>query len=168
MPPAAGMVRIQAQIMRAAMLHLMALERLAVPIPIAFTLWGWGRVPAAVVLPDAVAGAQAAPAVATVIEVQAVIDWPSLVRYRLQFAEVAAQKRPVWLAAHVDLLAEQLRMLCVAGKGGGALSRLGEELGATRQALSQLLKKHRYSTTTGEKELSAATPFDGMGARRTA
>lgn len=129
--------------------------------------WGWSSDSESG--PEATDGVTSDSAIATpVIEAQDVSDWPSLVRYRQQFAGVSAQKRPAWLAAHVDRLAEQLRMLCVAGKGGGALSRLGEELGATRQALSQLLKKHRYSTTTGEKELSAATPFDGMGARRTA
>lgn len=129
--------------------------------------WGWGSDSASeAVAPDGVASDSAT--VASVIDAQDVSDWPSLMRYRLQFAEVAAQKRPAWLAAHVDLLAEQQRKLCAAGQGGGALSRLGEELGATRQALAPLLKKHGYNPTTGEKEQPAATPFTGMGARRAA
>lgn len=129
--------------------------------------WGWGSDSAseAVALDDVTSASATA---ASVIEAQDVSDWSSLVRYRQQFAGVSAQKRPAWLAAHVDLLAEQLRMLCVAGKGGGALSRLGEELGATRQALAPLLKKHGYNPTTGEKEQPAVTPFTGMGARRAA
>lgn len=129
--------------------------------------WEWSSDSASeAVAPDGVASDSAT--VASVIEAQDVSDWPSLVRYRLQFAEVAAQKRPVWLAAHVDLLAEQLRKLCAAGQWSGALPRLGEELGATRQALAPLLKKHGYNPATGEKEQPVATPFTGMGARRTA
>ena len=123
----------------------------------------WLKVQAAA-LPGAVVSESPAPA----IEAQDVTDWPSLVRYRQQFAGEAAQKRPSWLAAHVDLLAAQLRQVCSAGQGRGALGRLGKELGTTRQALAGLLEKHQYSTTTGEKVQPAATPFTGMGERRTA
>ena len=123
----------------------------------------WLKVQAAA-LPGAMVSESAAPA----IEAQDVTDWLSLVRYRQQFASVAAQKRPVWLLSHVDLLADHLRQVCAAGQGRGALGRLGEELGATRQALAGLLEKQQYSKTTGEKVQPVATPFTGMGARRAA
>lgn len=59
---------------RTMMLHL---ERLAAPIPVAFTLWGWGQAAAAVALPDAVIEAPAAPAIAsrpkTVQELEALL-----------------------------------------------------------------------------------------------
>lgn len=113
-------------------------------------------------------GATASELAAPATEAQDVTDWASLVLYRQRFAGVVAQKRPAWSADHVAVLAEQLRQACTAGQGRGALGRLGEELGATRQALAGLLEKHQYSTTTGEKERAAATPFDGMGARKTA
>lgn len=129
--------------------------------------WGWGSDSESE--PVASDGVTSASAIATpVIEAQDVSYWPTLVRYRLQFASVAEQQRPVWLSEHVSVLAGQLHGEHQAGRGRGALKRLSEELGATRQALAQLLKKHRYSTTTGEKEQPVATPFDGMGARRTA
>lgn len=105
----------------------------------------------------------AAPAIA----VQDVTDWPSLVRYRLQFADVAAQKRPAWLSAHVSLLAGALREECKKGYGRGALGRLATALGATRQALAGVLKKHQYNTTTGEAPQATATPFANLGARGT-
>ena len=86
-----------------------SLSRLAVPVSVAYELWGWGRAVAAV-QSDVVA--DTAPA----IEVQDVIDWPSLVRYRLQFASVAAQKRPVWLPGHVEILAARLHEEHQAGQ----------------------------------------------------
>lgn len=141
------------------------LERLAVPIPIAFTLWGWGRAAAPVALPGAVAGAQAAPAAAAVIEVQDVTDWPSLVLYRLQFASVAAQKRPVWLPGHVAILAARLHEEHQAGRGRGALGRLAGELGSVRSTVGELLKKHDFNQATGEKLQAPATPWSGMGGR---
>lgn len=140
---------------------MQVLERLAVPIPVAFTLWGWGRATAAVALPDAVAGTQAAPAV----EAQDVTDWPSLVRYRGQFASLAAQKRPVWLPGHVEILAARLHEDHQAGRGRGALGRLAGELGAVRSTVGELLKNHGFSQATGEKLQTPATPWSGMGGR---
>lgn len=148
---------------RQEMMHV--LERLAVPVPIAFTLWGCGRAGAPVALPDALAGTQAAPAASAVIEAQGVSDWPSLVRYRSQFASLAAQKRPLWLPEHVALLAGRLNEEHQAGRGRGALGRLASELGAVRSTLGERLIKHGFSSATGEKKKTPATPWSAMGGR---
>lgn len=144
------------------------LERLAVPISIAFTLWGWGRAAAVVTLPNAAADTQVAPT----IEAQDVSDWPSLVQYRLQFAHLIKQKRyqelPGWLPEHVALLAGQLQQECAAGRKRGALGRLAKELGYVRgQRVSELLKDAGYDVNTGEKPKPKATHWDGAGARDT-
>lgn len=108
------------------------------------------------------AGAPATPAIAA----QDVTDWPSLVRYRRQFADNKVfQRRPEWLPAHVALLAGQLQQECSAGHGRGALGRLAQELGAVRSTVGELLKKHDYSTTTGEKQQPPATAWSGLGSR---
>lgn len=135
-----------------------SLSRLAVPVSVAYELWGWGRAVAAV-QSDVVA--DTAPA----IEVQDVIDWPSLVRYRLQFASVAAQKRPVWLPGHVEILAARLHEEHQAGQGRGALGRLAGELRAVRSTVGELLKKHDFNQATGEKQQAPATPWSGLGGR---
>ena len=105
-----------------------SLSRLAVPVSVAHELWGWGRA-VAVAQSDAVADTAAA------IEVQDVTDWHSLVRYRLQFASLAAQKRPVWLPGHVEILAARLQEEHQAGRGRGALGRLAGELRAVRSTV---------------------------------
>lgn len=103
-----------------------------------------------------VRGMQTVPA----IEAQDVTDWLSLVRYRQQFAGVAAQRRPAWPSAHVALLAGQLQQAHAAGQQRGALGRLAKELqSTTRQSLSGLLQKHSYNTTTGQQAQTAANPF---------
>lgn len=107
------------------------------------------------------ASAQAAPA----LQAADVVDWPSLVRYRQQFSSLAPQKRPSWLDGHVRLLAGQLQAECVAGKSRGALARLGEELGGTRQALEGLLERHGYDKQSGKQAQTAANPF-GVARRR--
>lgn len=86
------------------------------------------------------------------------IDWPSLVRYRLQFVETAVQARPAWLSSHVGVLATRLCRECESGQGRGALGRLAEEIGISRQAAAELLKKHRYEAATGYK-ISDAEPW---------
>ena len=110
---------------------------------------------------QSVAGAQAAPA----IEAQGVTDWSSLVRYRLQFASWAAQKRPAWLLEHVEILAAQLHEEHQAGRGRGALGRLAGELGSVRSTVGELLKKHGFNQATGEKQQALSTPWSGIGGR---
>lgn len=106
---------------------------------------------------------QAAPA----LQPADVVDWPSLVRYRQRFVGLAHQKRPAWLNSHVGLLAGQLQAECEAGNSRGALARLGTELGGTRQALADLLKRHGYDAQSGKQAQTAASPF-GPFARRKA
>lgn len=125
--------------------------------------WGWGSDSAS----EAVAsdGVTSDSAIATaVIEAQDVSDWPSLVRYRLQFADVSAQKRPAWMAEHVALLAARLHEEHRSGRAKGAPERLAKELGYKRgERVRQLLEGAGYNSTTGTKP---AGHFDGMGARR--
>jgi hypothetical protein len=106
------------------------------------------------------AGTPAAPAAAAMIVAQDVTDWPSLVRYRQQFANLEPQKRPAWLASHVALLARQLQQAHAEGQQRGALGLLAKNLsGVTRQSLSDLLRRHGYSTTTGQQAHTSANPF---------
>lgn len=136
----------------------------AVRMRIAHELWGWGRtvaaVPAAVALQDMAAATPPASA----IEAQDVTDWPSLVRYRLQFASLAAQKRQEWLPGHVEILAARLHEEHQA-RGRGALDRLAGELGLARSTVGELLKKRGFDQATGEKQQVTATAWSGMGAR---
>ncbi|MDH0362529.1 hypothetical protein N5J23_08135 [Comamonas aquatica] len=136
------------------------LGKLALPVPKAHELWGWGRVVAVVAQPDTVAETTPAPA----IETQDVTDWPSLVRYRLQFASLAAQKRQGWLPGHVEILAARLHEDHQA-RGRGALDRLAGELGLTRSTVGELLKKRGFNQATGEKQQAPATPWSGAGGR---
>jgi len=128
----------------------------AIRMRLANELWGWGRVAAVQAQPEAVTSTQQ-------LQAQDVNDWPSLVRYRLQFIETPAQSRPKWLPAHVEVLAERLRSEHECGKGRGALRRLAEEMEGTHQALRDLLKRHRYDAATGKRIPSAVTPFTGIG-----
>ncbi|MDR2297822.1 MAG: hypothetical protein LBE30_05715 [Comamonas sp.] len=125
--------------------------------------WGWGSDSASeAVAPDGVASDSAT--VASVIEAQDVSDWPSLVRYRQQFADVSAQKRPAWMAEHVALLAARLHEEHRSGRAKGASERLAKELGYKRgERVRQLLEGSGYNATTGIKP---ASHFDGMSARR--
>jgi len=132
---------------------------IAIRMRLANQLWGWGRLAASEVQPDPVSGNPPVSA----LEAQDVIDWPSLVRYRLQFIETPAQSRPKWAPPHVEVLSKRLRGEHESGKGLGALRRLADEIGITRQALDGLLKKHRYDAATGKKIPDAATPFAGIG-----
>lgn len=103
------------------------------------------------------ASATAAPRVALAAE--DATDWHSLVRYRLQFSHLEAQRRPAWLAVHVELLAHRLQQECAQGQGRGALGRIAKELCATRQALDGVLKRYGYSPTTGQKTPEQAHAF---------
>lgn len=146
--------------------YVRLLSRLAVPLSLAHELWGWGHAAVAVAQLDAAADAPAAPAIGALD----VTDWPSLVRYRQQFAQLIEQERyqelPGWLPEHVALLAGQLQQECAAGRKRGALGRLAKELGYVRgQRVSELLKKHGYSAVTGETVQASANPFDGLQAR---
>lgn len=135
------------------------LSLLAVPLSVAHELWGWGRVAAVEAQPEAVTSTPPLQA----FEAEDVGDWSSLVRYRLQFVDVAAQARPKWLPSHVGVLAERVRSECESGRGSGALGRLRKEFDISRQALGGLLKKHGYDASTGKKIQAAATPFTGIG-----
>lgn len=135
--------------------------RFAVSCEVAHVLWGWGQATGANEQPEAAAGAPATPA----LQAAEVVDWPSLVRYRCQFVDVLAQQRALWSLAHVAILAAQLNEEYVAGRGRGALVRLAESLGVKRQALSGLLKKHKYNPATGEKQQERATVFGGLSER---
>lgn len=130
----------------------------AIRFAMAHELWGWGRSVEAVALPDA------APAVPA-IKAWDVTDWPSLVKYRLQFAHLIEQKRyqelPGWLPEHVVLLAGQLQQECAAGRKRGALGRLAKELSYVRgQRVSELLKDAGYDVNTGEKPKPKAKYWD--------
>lgn len=103
------------------------------------------------------ASATAAPRVALAAE--DATDWHSLVRYRLQFSHLEAQRRPAWLAVHVELLAHRLQQECAQGQGRGALGRIAKELCTTRQALDGVLKRYGYSPTTGQKTPEQAHVF---------
>lgn len=139
--------------------------RLAVPFAVAYELWGWGSVAAAVALPDVLPSATVAP----VIEVQDVTDWPSLVRYRQQFVHFTGakevQKRAVWVDEHVAQLAARLNEEYLAGRWRGALGRLAGELGIARSTAGELLKKRGFNQATGEKQQAPATPWSGAGGR---
>lgn len=135
--------------------------QLALPVPKAHELWGWGRIVAAVALPDVLTSATAAP----VMDMQDVIDWPSLVRYRKQFADWPVQKRPDWLDSQVAILAARLHEEYEAGRGRGALGRLAGELGVARSTVGELLKKRGFNQATGEKQQAPATPWSGAGGR---
>ena len=148
------------------------LERLAVPVPIAFTLWGWGSVAAAVAQPAAVPSATAAPGIQTqdiapAIGPQDVADWPSLVRYRQQFVGVPPQQRPAWLLEYVAILARWVRDECAAGRSYGVLDRAGKALGFTNGVrVRQLLKDHGFDAAGQEVALSAGNPWGGLGNKR--
>lgn len=132
--------------------------KLALPVPKAHELWGWGSVAAAVAQPDTTASATTpAPAPApAIVEAQDVADWPSLVRYRKQFADGPVQNRPNWLDTHVAILAAHLHEEYAAGRGRGALGRLAKSLGYKRgERISQLLINQDYSTTTGLRNASS-------------
>lgn len=96
-----------------------------------------------------VADGVAAPAAA--ITAEDVTDWRTLVLYRMQFAHLEAQKRSAWLPEHVAILAGQLHEEHQTGKGKGALGRLAKDVGTSRQALRELLVRHKYDTATGLK-----------------
>ena len=124
----------------------------------ACALYGW---PSSTSEPAADVQAQAPAALA--IAAQDVTDWPSLVRYRLQFANVDAQKRPEWLPEHVALLAGELKQECAAGRVRGALGRLAKAMRYDRgERVSQLLKAGGYDVKTGEKLRPKATHWDGL------
>lgn len=131
----------------------------AIRMRLANELWNWGRIAALGEQPKSVSSNSPGPA----LEAKDAIDWPSLVRYRRQFIKTPAQSRPKWLPSHVAVLAERLGSECESGRGRGALRRLAGEMKGTHQALSDLLKRHRYDAATGEKIPSAATPFTGIG-----
>ena len=111
------------------------LERLAVPIPVAFTLWGWGRAAAVVALPDAVTGTQAAPA----IESQDVTDWPSLVQnHKSLFASPAA-----WPESWRRIALEFHESVNGAARGPTTKKRMAEALGVSPDTVNTLLNTAR-------------------------
>lgn len=142
------------------------LERLAVPVPVAFALWGWGRAVEVVAQTDA----QEAPS-ATVAPLMAedVKTFPDLVQYRQRLAGGQKLKTaPPWPAHHVALFAERLQQECEQGRERGAVERIAVELLATRQALAGVLKRHGYSPTTGQalpKRLQRANAMGDMADR---
>lgn len=93
------------------------------------------------------------------VEVQ---DWPSLVRYRAKFSLFPHQQRPQWLPRHVALVMQRKKQEEDAGKGSGVVGRLAEDLGISRQALSEIIRKH----TEAEAKAAASAVWVGLSKAR--
>lgn len=101
-----------------------------------------------------------------VIEEGGVTDWPSLVQYRQQFFELAAQNRPSWPVEHIAILDAALQEK-KANHGRGATKPLLEELGISNQRASQLLNRKDYKDWVERSAVPAiqatANFFAGLG-----
>lgn len=124
--------------------------KLALPVPKAHELWGWGRVVAAVAQPDTVAETTPAPA----IETQDVTDWPSLVRYHKRLCESPAAWPAVWRRIALEFH-ESVRR---AARGPTTKKRMAETLGISRDTVNTLLNDAREERAeeAGRRLMTAA------------
>lgn len=107
----------------------------AIRISKANELWGWGHAAAAVALPDAVAGVQAAPA----IETQGVIDWHSLVLHHKSLFISPAAWPESW--RRIALVFHEAGH--GARRGATTKKQMAEALGVARDTVDTLLNTAR-------------------------
>lgn len=94
---------------------------------------------------------------AQVFGADGVTDFESLARYRLQFVSCPASRRPPWLDSHIELVRAKLKEETDAGRGYGAMTRIGKALGFTGSSgLGDLLKRHPAPATLDSVWSSAA------------
>lgn len=101
-----------------------------------------------------------------VIEEGGVTDWPSLVQYRQQFFELAAQNRPSWPVEHIAILGAALKAE-KASHSKGATKRVASELGISGQRVTELLEREDYKDWVERSAVPAiqatANVFAGLG-----
>lgn len=95
-----------------------------------------------------------------------VTDWPSLVQYRQQFFELAAQNRPSWPVEHIAILGAALKAE-KASHSKGATKRVASELGISGQRVTELLEREDYKDWVERSAVPAiqatANVFAGLG-----
>jgi hypothetical protein len=78
-------------------------------------------------------------------------DMDSLARYRQQYKDLPAQRRPAWLPKHVAIARAEVK---TRGKGGNAA--VAKRLGMSASGLYDLLKRHP------EPGADNANPWTGL------
>lgn len=143
------------------------LERLAVPVPIAFTLWGWGSVAAAV--------AQPAAAPVALLDSDGMKTPAALLQWRKQLEADGPKNNKRWPLLHVQSLAAWLRRECAENGESGALMRIAKQFGYPRSnKLRDVLKRKGFNHETGEElepklepKLETVWPASNRGSNKT-